>query len=457
MSRSSRREREMRKHRFMTLAVLIVVVAIVTVVLFIRNSGKIESFFADAAAETSEEKTTRDPAEIEEERVQEVIAQARLIAAGYDFDGAIEFLQADEAYRQTLAMLVEVESLQEQKAGMVKWSDVRLIPHIFVRPLIADTERAFGSAAASEAYSADYITVNEFRAMLNELYQNDYVLVSLHDVASMQEVQEGNDIVKKIQWGSIYLPEGKKPFVLSEENVCYTEDMADDGFASRLVLLGDGTLTCAMQDGDTVTWGAYDVVPILEEFIAEHPDFSYRGARALLGISGADGVLGYHTSSLYIDEDSYVDDTLEARKVAARLIELGYEFGCNGYHYTSVSANAMDDDTFASEMNAWINETASVVGRTDIFMFPNGDDVGDWHYYSGGRYEILKKLGYDYFINMNASETSWNQILDAYVRQGRRCICGATLYEDTQGGTAYADLFDASRVLDSERPVSAEK
>lgn len=456
MSKSSRREREMRKHRLTMLAVLIVLVVFVIAVILIRNSGRIEHFFADHKEQTTEEETTRDPAEIEAERVQGVIEQARVIAAGYDFDGAIEFLKADEAYRQTLAMLVEVETLERQKDSMVKWADVRQIPHIFVRPLIADEDRAFAADDRADVYSADYITVSEFRAMLNELYQNDYVLVSLHDVAGMQEVESGTGIIKKIQWGSIYLPEGKKPFVLSEENVCYTMKMADDGFASRLVLLEDGTLTCALQDGDITTWGAYDVVPVLEEFIAEHPDFSYRGARALLGISGIDGVLGYHTSYVYMDEDSYVDDTSEARRVAARLAELGYEFGCNGYHYTSVSANVMDDETFETEMKAWINETGSIVGKTDIFMFPNGADVGDWHYYSGGRYETLKKLGYDYFINMNASETSWNQILDAYVRQGRRCISGAALYKDTQGGTFYADLFDASKVLDSERPVPAK-
>lgn len=454
MSKSSRREREMRKHRITMLVVLAVLVMFVAAVVCIRNSGRIGALFASDEKESATEETTRDSAEIEAERVQAVIEQARVIAAGYDFDGAIEFLKADEAYRQTLALLVEVENLQAQQASLVKWADVRLIPHIFVRPLIADEDRAF-SSSESETYSANYITVDEFRALLNALYENDYVLVSLHDVAGMQEVETESGTVEKIQWGAIYLPEGKKPFVLSEENACYTETMAEDGFASRLVLLEDGSLTCAVQDGDTTIWGAYDVVPILEEFIGQHPDFSYRGARALLGISGADGVLGYHTSYLYMDEDSYVDDTAEARRVAARLTELGYEFGCNGYHYASVSANAMDDETFASEMNAWINETASVVGRTDIFMFPNGDDVGDWHYYSGGRYEILKKLGYDYFINMNASEASWNQILDAYVRQGRRCICGAALYADTQGGTAYADLFDASKVLDTERPVPA--
>lgn len=444
MPKSSRREREMRKHWLMMFSVLVGIVVFVVVMICIQNSTAIGRFFAGDQEETTEE-TTKDPALEEAERVQELIAEARIIAAGYDFDGAIAYLKEDEAYRQTLALLEEVESLENQKASMVKWSDVRQIPHIFIRPLIADEERAFDGEERIKAYSTSYITVTEFRALLKELYNNDYVLVRIHDVAQMVD--------GTIQWGSIYLPEGKKPLVLSEENVCYTQEMAEDGFASRLVLMDDGTLTCELDDGDTVTWGAYDLVPILEEFIEEHPDFSYRGARAVLGISGADGVLGYHTSYQYMDEDSYVDDTLQARKVAETLQELGYEFACNGYNYTGVSTGSMDDDTFALEMNNWINETASIVGTTDIFMFPNGEDVGDWHYYSGGRYETLKKLGYDYFINMNATEACWNQIQSDYVRQGRRCISGAGLYQDVQGGSNYTDLFLASKVLDFSRPV----
>jgi hypothetical protein len=434
----------MRKHWLMMFSVLVGIVVFVVVMICIQNSTAIGRFFAGDQEETTEE-TTKDPALEEAERVQELIAEARIIAAGYDFDGAIAYLKEDEAYRQTLALLEEVESLENQKASMVKWSDVRQIPHIFIRPLIADEERAFDGEERIKAYSTSYITVTEFRALLKELYNNDYVLVRIHDVAQMVD--------GTIQWGSIYLPEGKKPLVLSEENVCYTQEMAEDGFASRLVLMDDGTLTCELDDGDTVTWGAYDLVPILEEFIEEHPDFSYRGARAVLGISGADGVLGYHTSYQYMDEDSYVDDTLQARKVAETLQELGYEFACNGYNYTGVSTGSMDDDTFALEMNNWINETASIVGTTDIFMFPNGEDVGDWHYYSGGRYETLKKLGYDYFINMNATEACWNQIQSDYVRQGRRCISGAGLYQDVQGGSNYTDLFLASKVLDFSRPV----
>ena len=36
------------------------------------------------------------------------------------------------------------------------------------------------------------------------------------------------------------LPEGKKPFVMSQDDVCYYEYMDGDGFASRMIIGEDG-------------------------------------------------------------------------------------------------------------------------------------------------------------------------------------------------------------------------
>lgn len=49
-------------------------------------------------------------------------------------------------------------------------------------------------------------------------------------------------------------------------------------------------------DDGTVTTGDYDLVPILEKFCEQHPDFSYKGARAVLAFTGYEGILGYRTS-----------------------------------------------------------------------------------------------------------------------------------------------------------------
>lgn len=49
-----------------------------------------------------------------------------------------------------------------------------------------------------------------------------------------------------------------------------------------MVIGEDGYPTTEMeQDDGSVVTGDFDLVPILETFIKEHPGFSYKGARAL--------------------------------------------------------------------------------------------------------------------------------------------------------------------------------
>ena len=96
------------------------------------------------------------------------------------------------------------------------------------------------------------------------------------------------------------LPPGKIPFVMSQDDLCYYEYMDGDGFASRMIVGENGKPTCEMvMDDGSVSVGSYDLVPLLEDFITEHPDFSYRGARAVLAFTGYQGVLGYRTYLSY--------------------------------------------------------------------------------------------------------------------------------------------------------------
>ena len=95
----------------------------------------------------------------------------------------------------------------------------------------------------------------------------------------------------------IELPAGKKPLVLSVDDVNYYEYMNDDGFATNLTLDGDGELTNTYIDASgATTHGSFDVPTIVDDFVEDHPDFSYRGARGVLALTGYNGVLGYRTS-----------------------------------------------------------------------------------------------------------------------------------------------------------------
>ena len=108
---------------------------------------------------------------------------------------------------------------------------------------------------------------------------------------------------KKVKAGKIYLPQGKKAFMFSEDDTNYYARWQQKGVGSRLVVGEDGKPTCEvdLKDGTKIQ-GDYDVIPCLDTFIEAHPDFSYRGAKAMIGVTGIEGVFGYRTSKYILGE-----------------------------------------------------------------------------------------------------------------------------------------------------------
>ena len=81
--------------------------------------------------------------------------------------------------------------------------------------------------------------------------------------------------------------------------------MDGDGYASRLVLDENGDVkTEYIEDYGSVSVGDYYMVPLLDAFINEHPDFSYHGRKGMLAMTGYDGVLGYRTDIAYKDKEN---------------------------------------------------------------------------------------------------------------------------------------------------------
>ena len=85
------------------------------------------------------------------------------------------------------------------------------------------------------------------------------------------------------------------------------------------------------------------MVPLIDRFVEKHPDFSYRGAKGILALTGYNGILGYRTDESYetrpadLDEnkvqwlDAHPDFSLEkeraaAKKVADAMKAEGWEF-----------------------------------------------------------------------------------------------------------------------------------
>ena len=92
----------------------------------------------------------------------------------------------------------------------------------------------------------------------------------------------------------------KIPFVLSQDDVCYYHYMDGDGFASKLVVDDEGKVRNEyVEDDGSISIGDYDMVPLIDRFVEKHPDFSYRGAKGIVALTGYNGILGYRTDSSY--------------------------------------------------------------------------------------------------------------------------------------------------------------
>ena len=166
-------------------------------------------------------------------------------------------------------------------------ADVLTVPHLSFDSLVVNAEAA----------GSDRMTVDEFNQILQLLYDNDYILVSIRDLANVTENSDGS---VSIAAAELELPEGKKPFVLSQNDVSYPLTLPAGGYATRLLVNESGNLVSEYQQTDgTVVTGAYDVISCLEAFLEEHPDFSWQGAKGIIGITGRSGILGYRTDELF--------------------------------------------------------------------------------------------------------------------------------------------------------------
>ncbi|MCI8886586.1 MAG: polysaccharide deacetylase [Hungatella sp.] len=385
--------------------------------------------------------------------VNTLLAEAERVAAGYDYDRAIELLQASEFYG-TDQRLDEAIADYEQIKSTLKPFDINQITHVFFHTLVIDEAKAFDGDEDEAGYNQVMTTKDEFLKMLDALYAKGYVLVRLHDMAELTDGENGTKMTRK----QILLPEGKKAFVMSQDDVCYYKYMTGDGFATRMVIGEDGKPTCEMQmDDGTIQTGAFDLVPILEEYIQEHPDFSYKGARAVIAFTGYEGILGYRTAPSYSSSPTYEEDKQAAAAVAQCLRDNGWELASHSWGHRDLGTISWDK--FKADCDKWDNEVRTLIGPTDIILFPFGADIGDWHPYKedNERFRYLKGLGFSYFCNVDSSQY-WVQIGSDFLRQGRRNLDGYRMWMDIAAGSDTSkrkldDLFRSEDIFSPNRPT----
>ena len=366
---------------------------------------------------------------------EDLLAQAEDLAKAYHYEEAIKLLEDSDDLRDDERAAEAIVDYQREMDSMYEYDGA--IGHLCFTNLVVDTDRAFDGDEYAPVYRQNMITLEEFTNILNTLYESGYILIDIHSLAEETKSADGEVTLEERK---PRIPEGKKPLILSIENLTYDSVRNGDGVATRLALDKDGNVGAVYTDeGGHDLVGAYDVVPVLEQFIAEHPDFSFQGARGIIALSGAKGAFGYA-----IEEESsadYKENQKKVKEIADKLREDGWIFATEGYGYLEMGNLTYED--LREDIIKWQDTVGALVGECDTLLYPSGSEVD----YSTEKAALLMNQGYCYLVGM-WSDNDYLEVNPKYLRQTRRTITGYVL-ENYPGN--FSTYFSTSAILDDAR------
>lgn len=253
-----------------------------------------------------------------------------------------------------------------------------------------ETLMSFPEKALSEnnTYCTQYdetkITTTEFKNILEELYKNNYIIIDIFDAIDKSLFQIKN----------LYLPQDKKPIILTFNNVSYKSNYQNLGQIDKIILdknnnLASYTTKKSIQDR---IQHDNEFVLILENFIKKHKDFSFNNARGIIFFSGENGILGYNANS---KNTSSRYEKKRVSEIIKKLKDLGWRFGANNYTYSH--ENTKSNMEFAKELSLWNNEIKDIIGETWLYSFSceNYSEIDD------EKIELLIKNGFKIFFENN--------------------------------------------------------
>lgn len=450
-----RRRRKSRSQIFkeVYLPAILVGLCMVMVLSFAMGAAAkaISQYTADRATQQGQLAESSNAAQLAEQEAQRVLQEAEELAAEYDYAGAIEVLNG---FSGDTTQFPDVSNKSAEYAQiqskLVEHKDPTLIPNLSFHVLINDFERAKKNTELAGLYNRNFVTTKEFSAILQQLYDNGYVLVDFDSFISTQKGVDGNDMFFDTP---ILLPEGKQPIMLTETLVNYFNymitdeedtweaDANGDGFASKLVLENGEIKAQYVDETGTTLVGDYDFVPILETFIEEHPGFVYQGARATLAVTGSEGIFGYriNTDLISTKGNEYHDaEVAGAKEIVQALRDQGYRIA--SFTYANKKYKDLTVAQIKEDQTNWANQITPVLGTVDTLVFAQESNISE---YPGNAFNVLYSLGYRFFVS-NA-ETPWAEVNSSYVRQNRLMVTGNTM---AWKKASFEGIFDCGAVLD---------
>ena len=182
-----------------TLPVIILGVALLLIIVFIIGSIS-RSVYLDNKQKQAALEASQSIAAEEERLAAEanaLLAEAEEMAARYDFDGAIAVIDRFSGNLGGYPLLQDAKaSYEAAKSTMVLWEDPNQIVNLSFQMLVADSARAFSYNGYATSIKKNFVTTDEFSMILQQLYDNGYILISIDDFVDTVTDDAGNTYYK---------------------------------------------------------------------------------------------------------------------------------------------------------------------------------------------------------------------------------------------------------------------
>lgn len=389
------------------------------------NEAKLEK--EAAIAKEKQELLEKQKAEmiLNEER-EKALEEAEELFEGYYYDEAINRLKENpKAVNNEIE--AKVTEYTNAKNSLVKYEGT--VEHIFFHSLILYPEHLFPDLTKPDAgYNAGFAYRSEITKILPQLLERGYVLYDITELFKKndQGIMEMQDI---------YLPEGKKPLILSIDDPTYHYGV---GFGKSLVITEEGKLMgqVVTPEGDAILSDDSDVELVVDSFVEKHPEFSYRGAKGTVAATGYMGIFGYDLET----EESKTS----AKAVVEELKKRGWTFASHSYTHNRKGffGEGSSAGNISYDTREWKRVMEPIVGPTNIFIAPFGYPL------SGAALEVILNNGFDIYCTVGVKAKT--VVNDRYALMSRNEIGGYALrmYVNEMNNR----FFNVDEVIDPYRP-----
>lgn len=274
----------------------------------------------------------------------------------------------------------------------------------------------------------DCVTFTEFERFLNEMYKNNYVLVDIYDC---YKVIDGK-VTKK----DLYLPKTKKPFILSFDDMSF--DTRNKGMSDKLILDSNGNIATFTKNNKIQVEYNKEAIPILENFIESHKDFSFNGARGIICPTGYNGILGYRINK---ENEGYKSEREKIKPLISKLKNLGYRFASHTFNHIQVGNVSLD--TLKKDCFRYYDEIIPVIGETNILSFPCGSFT-----FNESKVKLLNSYGYNIFLCVGTTKQEIYDNNNLYIK--RHVLDGGSMLKYRK---QLLPIIDTTKIYDYESRV----